>query len=45
MMSDAVSGRALSRRSRANPTTEVVTVIATLALFFGFGWMILIVMA
>lgn len=44
MLSDAIGKRAIARRPRAIQTTEVLTVIATLALFFGFGWMILMAM-
>lgn len=44
MLSDTVNERLGLRRSRVKQTTEVLTVIATLALFFGFGWMMLLSM-
>jgi hypothetical protein len=45
MLSDTVNGRLGFRRSRVKQTTEILTVIAALALFFGFGWMILMSLA
>ena len=44
MLSDTLNDRMIVRRSRIVQTTEVITVIAALALFFGFGWMILMAM-
>jgi len=45
MLSDTANGRLTGRGSRAKLTTEVLTVIAALALFFGLGWMLLMAMA
>lgn len=45
MLSDTVNGRPIGRRSRTRQTTEVLTVIGALALFFGLGWMLLLAMA
>ncbi len=45
MLSGTVNGRAIGRGARASVTTEVVTVIGALALFFGFGWMLLMSLA
>jgi hypothetical protein len=44
MLSDTVNGRLVGRRSRVRQTTEVLTVIGALALFFCFGWMLLLAM-
>lgn len=45
MLSDTITGRPLVRRQRVRQTTEILTVIAALALFFGLGWMVLMAMA
>ena len=45
MLSDTITGRPFVRRQRARQMTEILTVLAAFAMFFGLGWMVLMAMA